>query len=95
MNLINDAIFLNAIADELHSAREKFPDSKLSMTALTEEVGELAKALLEHRLGQASVQQIWDEAVQVAVMALRVAVEGDSSLGYCGRADIVNRCGDL
>lgn len=46
------------------------------MTALTEEVGELAKALLDE-----SDQRVYEEAVQVAVMALRVATEGDPSLG--------------
>ncbi len=45
------------------------------MTALTEEVGEVAKALLEEPW-----QNVVDEAVQVATMALRLAVEGDPTM---------------
>ena len=45
------------------------------MTALTEEVGELAKAIMDE-----GSHRVWKEAVQVAAMALRVAVEGDPSL---------------
>lgn len=45
------------------------------MTALTEEVGELAKALLDE--GWSRVQA---EAIQVACMAARVAIEGDPTL---------------
>lgn len=37
---------LELITEELIKAREKFPSSSLSMIALTEEVGELAKAIL-------------------------------------------------
>lgn len=60
---------------ELMKARMKFPDPICSMTALTEEVGELAKAMLDE-----SPERIRKEAVQVAVMAIRVALEGDPSI---------------
>lgn len=63
------------IERELAKARKKFPDSTCSMTALTEEVGELAKALLDE-----SADRVRQEAVQVAVMAIRVATEGDASI---------------
>lgn len=68
--------FLSDVSAEVLRAREKFPDASKSMTALTEEVGELAKALLDE-----SDKRVYEEAVQVAVMALRVATEGDRSLG--------------
>lgn len=45
------------------------------MCALTEEVGEVAKALLDE-----SPDRVYEEAVQVAVMAMRLATEGDRSL---------------
>lgn len=64
------------ITAELMRARAKFPDAAKSMCALTEEVGELAKALLDE-----SDERVYDEAIQVAVMAIRVATEGDASLG--------------
>ena len=45
------------------------------MTALVEEVGEVARALLDE-----SRACVFAEAVQVAAMACRVAVEGDPTL---------------
>lgn len=70
--------FLDEVRAELERARDKFPDASCSLAALTEEVGELAKAMLQEPL-----DRVRAEAVQVAVMALRVAVEGDSTLdGY-------------
>jgi NTP pyrophosphatase (non-canonical NTP hydrolase) len=74
---LNDATanMLTRIAIELGKARAKFPSSYCSMVALTEEVGELAKACLDE-----SPERIMDEAVQVAAMAIRVAIEGDGSI---------------
>lgn len=60
---------------EIGRARKKFPDNAGSMCALTEEVGELAKALLDE-----DSSRILAEAVQVACMAFRVASEGDRTL---------------
>lgn len=70
------------ISSELERARAKFPAPNLNMTALAEEVGELAQALLHTRYGGrcAGWDNIRKEAVQVAVMAIRVALEGDSSI---------------
>lgn len=67
---------------ELRFARAKFPGSNLNFPALVEEVGELAKALLEHTYGKAKPEEIFAEAVQVAVMAIRVAEEGSAEFPY-------------
>jgi hypothetical protein len=67
--------FLDYVRDELARATDKFPDPAGSMTALTEEVGEVAKALLDE-----SLDDVYAECVQVAVVALRVALQGDPSL---------------
>jgi len=76
-----DSAFEDAVRFELKTAREKFPGANLNMVALMEEVGELAKACLDE-----SWQRVMEEAVQVAVMAQRVATEGDMSLNaYRGR----------
>lgn len=72
---MNDAAFRQAVEKELFSARQKFPGKRLTMVALVEEVGEVAKALLDE-----SPQRVYDEAVQVAVMAQRLATEGDTSI---------------
>lgn len=63
------------IINELEKARAKFPSSEASMTALMEEVGELAKAYLDEP--RANIRA---EAIQVATMAIRVALEGDPTL---------------
>lgn len=72
--LDRDKTFVVAQAQELASARHNFPSPNCSTIALMEEVGELAKALLDE-----SWDRVVEEAVQVAVMAQRVATEGDPS----------------
>ncbi|TCP43966.1 hypothetical protein [Rhodovulum marinum] len=60
------------IAEELYRARAKFPGENVTFAALVEEVGELATSLFSE--DRARVRA---EAVQVAVMALRVVLDGD------------------
>lgn len=80
-----DDQFSEDVLVELQRARRKFPSSNLVFAALVEEVGELAQAMLYERAGKVRVpgidpkRHVWDEAVQVAAMALRVATEGDPS----------------
>lgn len=74
-----DKHFAQRVEIELRNARAKFPSSVLSMAALTEEVGELAQALLKWRAGKLSWDAVVGEAIQVSAMAQRVAVEGDVS----------------
>ena len=70
---------MNAIAHELQRAREKFPQQDIwrTLAALTEEVGELNQAVLKNT-GEGKTktrEDIEGEAVQVAVMAIRVACD--------------------
>jgi hypothetical protein len=74
---MTDQEFLDAVVKELKNARSKFPDSAASHAALVEEVGELSKALMYEPFNN-----VVAEAVQVATMALRVAVEGDSTMRH-------------
>lgn len=67
-------LFLQEVRAEIIRAREKFPRNALASVALMEEVGELAKAVLDETTARARL-----EAVQVACMAFRVGVEGDRS----------------
>lgn len=65
---------------ELAKARAKFPvqDVWVTLAALGEEVGELNQAILQHHFEPAkgkTKQDIRKEAVQVAVMAMRVALD--------------------
>jgi len=73
-SLTAEEILLGEIRDELTRAREKFPGDRVTFTALVEEVGELAKAFLDE-----PQDRIREEAVQVAVMAIRCVLDGDSS----------------
>ena len=66
---------MGEIAAELGRARAKFPGDNVTMLALIEEVGELAKATFEE--SRAAVRK---EAVQVCVMAIRVVLDGDATL---------------
>jgi hypothetical protein len=74
-----DKSFMNDVVKELHRARTKFPNANLAFVALVEEVGELAQAKLKFSAGTWSHDRVWQEAVQVAAMAMRVAIEGDAS----------------
>ena len=75
MNQLKVFAFLCEVEREILRAQAKFPSSDACLAALTEETGELAKAMLDE-----SVSRIYAEAVQVATMAARCALEGDPSL---------------
>lgn len=77
---VGDRDFMRLLEAELARAREKFPSSRCSLAALTEEVGELAQAVLKHAVGKWPRERVLEEAVQVAAMAMRVAIEGDPSI---------------
>lgn len=66
---------LREIVAELIRARNKFPGNNVTFMALSEEVGELAKAMFSEPC--ANVRK---EAVQVAVMAMRIILDGDHTL---------------
>lgn len=69
------------INDELERARTKFPMPNPTFVALVEEVGELAQALLKCDPTRDDYplrcKHVYQEAVQVACMAIRVLEEGD------------------
>lgn len=60
------------ILRELARARTEFPGKNVTFAALVEEVGELATATFEE-----SRNRVRTEAVQVAVMAMRIVLDGD------------------
>jgi hypothetical protein len=71
------------IVNEVRRAREKFPGNRLLLAALTEEVGELAKAMLQDR----PKDEIRREAIQVCAVAVRILEEGDASFANLTEAE--------
>lgn len=69
-----DALLIDVGAEVVRAAK-KFPGRDHHMMALMEEVGELAKALMDE-----SPAAVRTEAIQVAAMAMRVAIDGDPSV---------------
>ncbi|QDB70851.1 hypothetical protein [Pseudomonas virus PBPA162] len=67
--------FLNEVRAELLRARSKFPGDRIMTIALAEEFGELCKAVLDE-----PAANVRKEAVQTAVMAARVVLDGDGSV---------------
>lgn len=74
-NPMIDKAFLDAVWLELGKARRKFPSPEASVVAAMEEAGEVAKAMLDE-----SKERVYAECVQLAALALRIAVEGDPTL---------------
>lgn len=70
-----DGDFITDLMIRLHKARASFPGNKNRLAALVEEVGEVG-TVLERNEGP---ERLYDECLDVAVTALRLAVEGDSS----------------
>ena len=66
---------VDELLTELNRARAKFPGKNVTFCALVEEVGELSTALFEE-----SRDRVRKEAIQVAVMAMRVILDGDHTL---------------
>lgn len=67
--------FLINTIHEYKRATRLYPKPNPNLAALMEEVGELAQAILKNRW-----VSIYSEAVQVAALALRIALEGDGAL---------------
>lgn len=68
---------INMLYDEDARQREKWGDQTHSIykwiTILSEEVGELSKAVLEAYHSDAALRDVVKEAVQVATLALKIA----------------------
>jgi len=69
---MTDEQFIKAVLAEAKRARKSFPAPNTTNAALVEEVGEVSKALMFEPW-----TSVCGEAVQVAVMAMRLATEGD------------------
>lgn len=73
-------IIVEEVLNELAKARHTFPRQNLWITlvALMEEVGELSQACLQYNYQPEkgkSEKEIREEAIQVAVVAIRVALD--------------------
>ena len=82
--MTDDQVF-DLVRAELVRARRKFPEPHFMMTAITEEVGELARAVL-HKVAPEepdpyAADDVLKEAVQVISTVVRLVVEGDTCHG--------------
>lgn len=64
---------LTALVEEVHRARAKFPGNRFLLTALMEELGEVARGILQ----KDPQEDIRRELLQVACVAMRMYEEGD------------------
>ena len=76
--------FAERVYQEQNRAADKFPKADRLLGALMEEVGEAAQALLKIKESGESPQNVYDELVQVASTAYRLAVMGEPDYGYEG-----------
>lgn len=70
-----EELTMDALRAEVRRARTKFPGNRYLLAALTEETGELARALLQRK----PKDEVHRECLQVAAVALRILEEGDST----------------
>lgn len=81
-------VFLAKVTSEAERSRVKWPGNADKLAALTEEVGELAKAMLQQKHEGGGNQDVWVEAVQVAATAMRIALEGSGEMSYDPQAAV-------
>lgn len=67
------------IAMELQGSRDKHPDTRNMLLAITEECGELAKAVLQIMEKGASSDDVFKEAIHLIATTIRLIQEGDSN----------------
>lgn len=82
---VSDHDFICEVEAEVNRARSKFPATADMAMALVEEVGELCQKMIQqkHEPGKGVThEEVWGEAVQVAVMAMRLATEGQHGFPY-------------
>jgi NTP pyrophosphatase (non-canonical NTP hydrolase) len=74
--------FIKKLKETLIKSTEKYPLNRIMLTGLISEVGEVGQALKNLVLEKegATWQQVYDECIDVAVVALRLALEGDSNI---------------
>lgn len=63
------------VVEEVMRARTKWPGRRHLLAALMEEVGELARAMLDNE----GRERVRAEAIQVACVAVRIAEEGEET----------------
>lgn len=73
-----DAAFLEAMAKGIVGARRKYPGKEGRFVALAAESGEAFHAIQRLMFGRGTVEELGTELRQMAQMACRMAVEGDS-----------------
>lgn len=73
---------LDCVRREIEGSRAKWPGNEDKLAAFAEEAGELHRAMLRHKHEQGGPADVFNEAVQAAASAVRLAIEGDAGFPY-------------
>ena len=76
----------------LTRSREENPANYHTTVKLTEKVGYLSSAITGHNVGPVDAIVVYNEAVEVAVAAIRIALDGDSDFIYRHSEKYVSYC---
>src|SRR5512147_303719 len=85
--MIRDELLAAAVI-ESERARKLFPQPNHVTLALAEEAGEVVKAALDVRQGKATLHDLRKELTQTIAMCLRLAEEGDPTIGVTPVLDL-------
>lgn len=78
-----EGLFLRRVRDELNLADERAEPAHRTLVKLSLAAGQVSGKLLAHHNGQGvSAQEVVQELINVAVLATRLATEGDSDFDY-------------
>jgi hypothetical protein len=77
-----EAAFIADGLAEVERARKLWPGNKQRLAILLEELGEVAKSLLDYDSGVAKNDDVYTELVQCLAMVIRLACEGDASFKW-------------
>ena len=71
---------MDCVRREYERALKLFPrkDAGPQVAVLSEEHGEISKALLDHSRGEDTIDGVFTECVQTAAMAVRLAIGGSA-----------------
>lgn len=90
VNRAHTATILAHINLALAESKQRNPANYHSLAVLSEKTGRLSSAMVGHNIGTNEAIDVYNEAIQVAVAAMRIALDGDSDFIYMHDAVYIN-----